>query len=81
MSGWEDKQKAPEPGATYVAVLGYSIPDPFTNPTEAAAGQDRQGTLQGRRTLFQLYKLKGNKVWQPANNLDNIRLEVGIQGK
>lgn len=78
MNDWVERLKTPERGATYVAVLDYSIPDPVTNPTEAAAGQDRQGTLQGRRTLFQIYKLKSNQVWQPANDLENIRLEVGI---
>ncbi|KAH7707221.1 hypothetical protein AAVH_25548 [Aphelenchoides avenae] len=72
MDNWAETLEAPEQGATYVVAMDYNFPCPFTNPAEVAAGANRQD-LQ-RRTLFQIYKLKPGKQWQPANDMGNIKL-------
>lgn len=79
MDNWAETLEAPEQGATYVVAMDYNFPCPFTNPAEVAAGANRQD-LQ-RRTLFQIYKLKPGKQWQPANDMGNIKLVVGKQRK
>lgn len=72
MDDWKAYLEEQDVAAIYIAALAQEDPDP-----SSIAAQDGPGPNGGARTLFKIYKLKADKLWEPEA-LENIKLEVGI---
>lgn len=72
MSDWSKYLDEQEREATYVVAFAHDYPD-----SSSIAGQDGFGTDVGMRTLFEIYKLNADKLWEP-DDLEDIMLDVRI---